>query len=208
MSCCALFSARKASRAPQHVAPPPGIVEIDSEKFACQWLNAHFEVNSDCSVLRAEMYSEYLSTCSKLARGGILTSTGFYKCLRTVFPNHSVKRVEDPNNNGQAHIHVVGVKRRAIPLPIQMYYQQQPSAPILRVDSVPEVAPSPSPAGLPHGLPSGGNHFQRTSVTNQSSTVTATQMSFPIQGAPTVVQTVSRIPQNPSIHSHPNRMLP
>lgn len=26
-----------ASRAAQHVAPPPGIVEIDSEKFACQW---------------------------------------------------------------------------------------------------------------------------------------------------------------------------
>lgn len=45
-------------------------------------LNAHFEVNPDCSVSRAEMYSEYLSTCSKLARGGILTSTGFYKCLR------------------------------------------------------------------------------------------------------------------------------
>ncbi|KYO47672.1 AT-rich interactive domain-containing protein 2 [Alligator mississippiensis] len=141
-------TAVSASRAAQHVAPPPGIVEIDSEKFACQWLNAHFEVNSDCSVSRAEMYSEYLSTCSKLARGGILTSTGFYKCLRTVFPNHTVKRVEDPNNNGQAHIHVVGVKRRAIPLPIQMYYQQQPaSTPVVRIDSVPDVSQSPSPAG-------------------------------------------------------------
>ncbi|XP_042324040.1 LOW QUALITY PROTEIN: AT-rich interactive domain-containing protein 2 [Sceloporus undulatus] len=198
-----------ASRTPQHVAPPPGIVEIDSEKFACQWLNAHFEVNSDSSVSRAEMYSEYLSTCSKLARGGILTSTGFYKCLRTVFPNHSVKRIEDPNNNGQAHIHVAGVKRRAIPLPIQMYYQQQPSStPIVRVDSVSDVAPSPSPAAGPHGPPSAGNHFQRTPVSNQSSTLTATQMSFPIQGAPTVVQTVSRIPQNPSLHSHHQQNAP
>lgn len=26
-----------ASRTAPHVAPPPGIVEIDSEKFACQW---------------------------------------------------------------------------------------------------------------------------------------------------------------------------
>uniref|UniRef100_A0A8C4VND9 AT-rich interaction domain 2 n=1 Tax=Gopherus evgoodei TaxID=1825980 RepID=A0A8C4VND9_9SAUR len=192
-----------ASRAAQHVAPPPGIVEIDSEKFACQWLNAHFEVNSDCSVSRAEMYSEYLSTCSKLARGGILTSTGFYKCLRTVFPNHTVKRVEDPNNNGQAHIHVVGVKRRAIPLPIQMYYQQQPtsSTPVVRVDSVPDVSPSPSPAGIPHGPQSVGNHFQRIPVNNQSSNLTATQMSFPIQGVHTVAQTVSRIPQNPSVHT-------
>nr|XP_060633540.1 AT-rich interactive domain-containing protein 2 isoform X1 [Anolis sagrei ordinatus] len=199
-----------ASRTPQHIAPPPGIVEIDSEKFACQWLNAHFEVNSDGSVSRAEMYSEYLSTCSKLARGGILTSTGFYKCLRTVFPNHSVKRVEDPNNNGQAHIHVVGVKRRAIPLPIQMYYQQQPSsAPVVRVDSVPDVLPSTSPAaGLPLGPPSTGNHFQRIPANNQSSTLTATQMSFPIQGAHTVVQTVSRISQNPLLHGHQQQYAP
>ncbi|XP_040558361.1 AT-rich interactive domain-containing protein 2 isoform X2 [Gallus gallus] len=190
-----------ASRAAPHVAPPPGIVEIDSEKFACQWLNAHFEVNLDCSISRAEMYSEYLSTCSKLARGGILTSTGFYKCLRTVFPNHTVKRVEDPINNGQAHIHVVGVKRRAIPLPIQMYYQQQPasSTPIVRVDSIPDMSASPSPAGLPHGPQSVGNHYQRTPI-NQSSTLTATQMSFPIQGVHTVAQTVSRIPQN-TVHA-------
>lgn len=31
------FSFPTASRAAPHVAPPPGIVEIDSEKFACQW---------------------------------------------------------------------------------------------------------------------------------------------------------------------------
>uniref|UniRef100_A0A2K6C4J7 AT-rich interactive domain-containing protein 2 n=1 Tax=Macaca nemestrina TaxID=9545 RepID=A0A2K6C4J7_MACNE len=200
-----------ASRAvvAQHVAPPPGIVEIDSEKFACQWLNAHFEVNPDCSVSRAEMYSEYLSTCSKLARGGILTSTGFYKCLRTVFPNHTVKRVEDSSNNGQAHIHVVGVKRRAIPLPIQMYYQQQPvSTSVVRVDSVPDVSPAPSPAGIPHGSQTIGNHFQRTPVTNQSSNLTATQMSFPVQGVHTVAQTVSRIPPNPSVHTHQQQNAP
>lgn len=60
-----------------------------------------------------------------------------------------MKRVEDSSNNGQAHIHVVGVKRRAIPLPIQMYYQQQSvSTPVVRVDSVPDVSPSPSPAGI------------------------------------------------------------
>ncbi|XP_030071610.1 AT-rich interactive domain-containing protein 2 [Microcaecilia unicolor] len=190
---------------PSHTAPPPGIIEIDSEKFACQWLNAHFEVNLDCSVSRAEIYSEYLSTCSKLARGGILTSTGFYKCLRTVFPNHTVKRVEEPNTNGQAHIHVVGVKRRTLPLPIQMYYQQQPnSVPGIRADTVPAVSrtppppppPPPPPAGIPHGSQIVGNHFQRTPVTNQSTNLTATHMSFPVQGVHGVAQTVCRIPQN------------
>jgi len=32
-----IFFFLAASRAAPHVAPPPGIVEIDSEKFACQW---------------------------------------------------------------------------------------------------------------------------------------------------------------------------
>ncbi|XP_053572712.1 AT-rich interactive domain-containing protein 2 [Bombina bombina] len=175
-----------------HATPPPGIVEIDSEKFGCQWLNAHFEVTADCSVSRAEMYSEYLSTCSKLARGGILTSSGFYKCLRSVFPNHNIKRVEDPNNNGQAHIHVVGVKRRTLPLPIQMYYQQQ-QPPVVRVDVVSDGSGTNS-AGVQQGI---GNNFQRGPVTSQSPNLTATQMSFPIQGVHSVAQTVCRIPQNP-----------
>ncbi|KAG8577694.1 hypothetical protein GDO81_010263 [Engystomops pustulosus] len=161
-----------------HAVPPPGIVEIDSEKFGCQWLNAHYEVSPDGSVSRSDMYSEYLSTCSKLARGGILTSSGFYKCLRSVFPNHNIKRVEDPNNNGQAHIHVSGVKRRALPLPIQMYYQQQQPTSSMALDT----------------SPAGGNPFQRT---NQTTNLTATQMSFPIQGIHSVAQTVCRMPQNP-----------
>lgn len=68
---------------------------------------------------------------------------------RTVFPNHTVKRVEDSSSSGQAHIHVIGVKRRALPLPIQMYYQQQPiSTPVVRVDAAADVSPTPSPAGI------------------------------------------------------------
>ncbi|XP_069832054.1 AT-rich interactive domain-containing protein 2 [Dendropsophus ebraccatus] len=179
-------SSANASSAPAsrpvnaHAVPPPGIVEIDSEKFGCQWLNAHFEVHPDSSVSRSEMYSEYLSTCSKLARGGILTSSGFYKCLRSVFPNHNIKRVEDPNNNGQAHIHVSGVKRRTLPLPIQMYYQQQPTS-------------ADTNTGMPQGA---GNPFQRP-VANPASNLTATQMSFPIQGVHSVAQTVCRMPQIP-----------
>ncbi|KAM9311151.1 AT-rich interactive domain-containing protein 2 isoform 2-T2 [Gastrophryne carolinensis] len=183
------------SRPAQAHGVPPGIVEIDSEKFGCQWLNAHYEVSPDGSVSRSEMYSEYLSTCSKLARGGILTSSGFYKCLRSIFPNHNIKRVEDHNNNGQAHIHVTGVKKRALPLPIQMYYQQQPpqQSPTVRAD----MAPDSSAAGIPQGA---ANPFQR--APNQA----ATQMSFPIQGIHSVAQTVCRIPQNPlnQAHHQPN----
>lgn len=47
-------------------------------------LNAHFEPNPEGSVSRSEMYSEYLTTCSKMSRSNILNSTGFLKCLRLV----------------------------------------------------------------------------------------------------------------------------
>lgn len=49
---------------------------------------------------------------------------------RTIFPNHTIKRIEEPKVNSQAQIHVVGVRKRAIPLPIQLYYQQQQSCPV------------------------------------------------------------------------------
>uniref|UniRef100_A0A8B9JFC6 AT rich interactive domain 2 (ARID, RFX-like) n=1 Tax=Astyanax mexicanus TaxID=7994 RepID=A0A8B9JFC6_ASTMX len=112
------------TRVPVQSTPPPGIVEVDGEKFTTQWLSAHYEVHAEGSVSRSEMYSDYLATCSKMARGGVLTSNGFYKCLRTIFPNHTVKRVEDSRVNGQAQIHVAGIRKRAIPLPVQLYYQQ------------------------------------------------------------------------------------
>ncbi|KAI1883806.1 hypothetical protein AGOR_G00235540 [Albula goreensis] len=174
-------------------SPPPGIVEIDGEKFATQWLNAHFEV-SDGSVSRSEMYSEYLSTCSRMARGGILTSSGFYKCLRSIFPNHTVKRMDDVKTSGQAHIHVVGVKRRAIPLPIQLYYQQQPPpapAPRQEAPSDPPKAPT---TGLPQGPPNMGGQFHQTAASSLTATPPASQLAFAIQGVPNAGQSVPRPP--------------
>ncbi|TRY68096.1 hypothetical protein DNTS_034730 [Danionella cerebrum] len=140
------------NRAPvQSTPPPPGIVEADGEKFTSQWLNAHFEVHPDGSVSRSEMYSDYLSTCTKIARAGALTSNNFYKCLRTLFPNHTVKRVEDTRPTGQAQIHVVGVRKRAIPLPVQLYYQQQQQTSPAQVPKheAPSETPQPQPAVLP-----------------------------------------------------------
>lgn len=66
----------------------------------------------------------------------------------------------------------------------------------------------PVHTGIPHGSQAVGNHFQRTPVTNQSSNLTATQMSFPVQGVHTVAQTVSRIPPNPSVHTHQQQNAP
>ncbi|XP_028666507.1 AT-rich interactive domain-containing protein 2 [Erpetoichthys calabaricus] len=190
----------------QSAATPPGIVELDGEKFTAQWLNAYFEPQNDSSVSRSEMYSEYLSTCSKMARGGILTSTGFYKCLRSIFPNHTVKRVEDNKNNGQAHIHVVGIRRRPIPLPVQLYYQQQASpTPAARHEAIADQSQTPPP-GTTLGPQTFGNHFNRTPVSSLNANLASSQMAFTVQGVSNVAQTVSKISQNQTaqVQQHQN----
>ncbi|XP_041934208.1 AT-rich interactive domain-containing protein 2 isoform X2 [Alosa sapidissima] len=160
---------------------PPGIVELDGEKFTLQWLNAHFEVNMEGSVSRSEMYSEYLATCSKMARSGILTSSGFYKCLRTIFPNHAVKRMDDGKMNTQAQIHVVGIRRRSIPLPIQLYYQQQPSPVAVTKHEAPSEHPQAPPTGLHPGM---GGQFVRAPVPSPTASQAAPQLAYAVQAAP------------------------
>ncbi|KAJ8262469.1 hypothetical protein GJAV_G00166820 [Gymnothorax javanicus] len=174
---------------------PPGIVEIDGEKFAAQWLNAHFEAHGDSSVSRSEMYSEYLSTCSRLARGGILTSSGFYKCLRSIFSNHTVKRMEDSKMGGQTHIHVVGIRRRAITLPIQLYYQ--PQAPVAPApgQEPPQAPPQAPSTGLLQGPPSFEGQPQQSATNSITANPAASRSAVTVQGAPGTTQTVSRTPQ-------------
>ncbi|XP_070532120.1 AT-rich interactive domain-containing protein 2-like [Ptychodera flava] len=104
------------------VPPPQGTREIDSEAFTCQWLNAYYEVYPDTSIARIDLYADYLAACSKLARMGILTSTNFGKCVRTVFPHAGNKRVE--TEHGQCQYHIVGIRKRPIPLPIHTHLQQ------------------------------------------------------------------------------------
>ncbi|KAK7895986.1 hypothetical protein WMY93_021311 [Mugilogobius chulae] len=94
-----------------------------------------------------------------MGRTNIVNSTGFLKCLRTVFPNHTMRRQEESKTNGQLHILLVGIKRRAIPLPVQLYYQQQqqnPSAPPVARHETPGDPQAPPP-----GLPPGPGQFPR-----------------------------------------------
>ncbi|XP_051546959.1 AT-rich interactive domain-containing protein 2-like [Myxocyprinus asiaticus] len=194
------------NRAPVQSTPPPGIVEVDGEKFSAQWLNAHFEVHPEGSVSRSEMYSEYLATCSKMARGAVVTSNNFYKCLRTLFPNHTVKRVEDSRLSGQAQIHVVGVRKRSIPLPVQLFFPQQVANPAL----VPKhEAPSESPqsqSALPPGM---GGQFVRAPTPSLNAGQAAPQVALTMHGtlhgnghnvpsAPAPAQTFPRLPVNPT----------
>uniref|UniRef100_A0A8C2Z9T9 AT-rich interactive domain 2 n=1 Tax=Cyclopterus lumpus TaxID=8103 RepID=A0A8C2Z9T9_CYCLU len=185
----------------QSTQPPPGIVELDGEKFTLQWLNAHFETNPEGSVSRSEMYSEYLATCSKMGRSNILNSTGFLKCLRTVFPNHTMRRQEEAKVNGQVQILLVGLRRRAIPLPIQLYYQQ-PQQQNSAATPTPTAArheapgnPQAPPPGLPLGPPSLGPQFVRVMGPSLSTIGAAPSMALTAQDPPHASHpTVSRHP--------------
>ncbi|XP_059181724.1 AT-rich interactive domain-containing protein 2 [Centropristis striata] len=188
-------AAAPVTRVPvQATQPPPGIVELDGEKFTLQWLNAHFETNAEGSVSRSEMYSEYLATCSKMGRSNILNSTGFLKCLRTVFANHTMRRQEEPKANGQVQILLVGLRRRSIPLPIQLYYQQQNPAAAVTPPAARHEAPGDPqalPPGLPPGPPSLGPQFVR--VPGPS----------PSPGATPSMALTAQEPPHPTVSRHP-----
>ncbi|XP_069797554.1 AT-rich interactive domain-containing protein 2-like isoform X2 [Narcine bancroftii] len=48
-----------------------------------------------------------------------------FTCQWVTFPNHIIKKIEDVGTNGQSQFHVVGIKRRAVPLPIGAFQQDQ-----------------------------------------------------------------------------------
>ncbi|XP_066524311.1 AT-rich interactive domain-containing protein 2 isoform X2 [Hoplias malabaricus] len=192
------------TRVPVQSTPPPGIVEVDGEKFTSQWLNAHYEVHAEGSVSRAEMYSEYLVTCSKMARGGVQTSNGFYKSLRTLYPNHTVKRAEDSRVNGQAQIHIVGIRKRAIPLPVQMYYQQQQASPVPGPKHEAPTEPPHAHSGLPSSV---GGQFLRAPAPSLTASQAAPPppIAFNMHGA---LQPHSHQVPNAPVSSHAGPRLP
>ncbi|KAM8884252.1 AT-rich interactive domain-containing protein 2 isoform 1-T2 [Synchiropus picturatus] len=188
--------------------PPPGIVELDGEKFTLQWLNAHFETNQEGTVSRSEMYTEYLTTCSKMGRSNILNSTGFLKCLRTVFPNHTMRRHDDPKANGQLQILLVGLRRRSIPLPIQLYYQQQQNAGAATSSAVRPEAPGDPQAPPPPGLPPGpglGPQLNRAVAAIPAGT--SPSMAFAVQESPNNASP-STVPHHPAPTHVPPQLPP
>ncbi|XP_068611397.1 AT-rich interactive domain-containing protein 2 [Brachionichthys hirsutus] len=197
-------TAAPATRAPgQSSHPPPGIVELDGEKFTLQWLNAHFEKNLEGTVSRSEVYSEYLATCSKMGRSNILNSTGFLKCLRTVFPNHTMRRQDEPKPNGQIQIFLLGLKRRSIPLPIQLYYQQQQNP--VAAPPPPKVRHEPPGTSPPPGFPPGHHGLEPKFVRAPGPSLSAAGAAPPAQEPPHASQPAASHHPVP-LHLPPNTL--
>ncbi|XP_078584184.1 AT-rich interactive domain-containing protein 2-like isoform X3 [Branchiostoma floridae x Branchiostoma japonicum] len=172
--------------------PSQGGREIDSETFTCSWLNSLYEVDSEGSVARIDLYADYLSSCSKLARVGILTSTHFYRCVKTLFPNTGSKRVD---TNGQVVYHISGIKKRAVPLHINYSLLQakaQAASPTVQGGvQVSRSKPNPPPVGA-----SPPPQVMTSTSSQHSSQLTR---SFSIQRPPT---SQSPYPNTPTPPSH------
>lgn len=90
--------------------------EIDPEAFTYKWLQGTYEISSGGSVSRIDIYADYLSSCSKLARVGILNATAFNRIIKLAFPDGQLRRVTSGVN---VQYVLAGIKRRANPLPVK-----------------------------------------------------------------------------------------
>ncbi|XP_038065824.1 AT-rich interactive domain-containing protein 2-like [Patiria miniata] len=109
--------------------PPPAPAQpvnrdAENEKFTCQWLHSFYEADNDASVSRLDLYSDYLSACSKASRVNMVTSTNFATCIKMVFPAAGFQRVDSESG---AQVYITGIHKRVLPLPFNwLLYQQLP----------------------------------------------------------------------------------
>lgn len=102
--------------------------EIDPETFTYNWLQATYEPSPGSAVSRIDIYADYLSSCSRLARVGILNATAFNRIIKLAFPDGQLRRVQSGVN---VQYVLAGLKRKSNPLPVKSRtdssVSQQPS---------------------------------------------------------------------------------
>ncbi len=94
--------------------PQPLLPEMNSEAVACKWLQSQFEYSTGVFT-RMELYTEYLSACTRAGIKNVTNSTSFSNCVRMAFPKVDSTRVEREDGTGE--VHYKGLDRRKQPLP-------------------------------------------------------------------------------------------
>jgi AT-rich interactive domain-containing protein 2 len=54
----------------------------ENEQFALAWLRTTYEPASGLSVEQTELYRQYLASCAKIGRRGVIASLHFPRCVR------------------------------------------------------------------------------------------------------------------------------
>ncbi|XP_076351665.1 uncharacterized protein LOC143247443 [Tachypleus tridentatus] len=79
------------------------MAEVDSETFACHWLQSHYEYAVGHTVIRDELYADYVKGCCKAGRKGVVVAGTFSNCVKKVFHQSTLKMLESENNRLSFH---------------------------------------------------------------------------------------------------------
>merc|ERR1719505_90399 len=92
------------------------LIEMDGEMFAAHWMSAYYEPNTEgAMILLGAVYADYLQTCQRLERVGVLPPIIFHNVLKAVLPPHLAQIVPSAAD-GQPN--VCGIQRRVQPMPV------------------------------------------------------------------------------------------
>ncbi|XP_076330603.1 uncharacterized protein LOC143236196 [Tachypleus tridentatus] len=133
----------------QAKSTPHPLSEVDSESFACNWLVSTYEVALGHSVARNDLYAEYVTTCNKAGRKGVVNASIFANCVRNTFPHSGLRKVD--SKNGIITFHHDGLRRKpnagfSIPLAINLGTHQGTAA---TSGLGPPLSRTPSPCPSP-----------------------------------------------------------
>uniref|UniRef100_A0A2R5LNL9 Putative transcriptional regulator n=1 Tax=Ornithodoros turicata TaxID=34597 RepID=A0A2R5LNL9_9ACAR len=98
------------------VPQEPPQLDPEAESFACTWVRAMYEPAQGCSVGRNDVYAEYVTFCSRAGRKNMVPASVFANCVKTVYSQTGIRRVDGPN--GTVSLHHEGLRKRLAPLPV------------------------------------------------------------------------------------------
>ncbi|XP_075234354.1 brahma associated protein 170kD isoform X2 [Lycorma delicatula] len=60
-------------------------VAQENEQFALNWLRSNFEPSNGSRIEQGELYKQYITTCAKIGRRGVIAPNHFPRCVRNAF---------------------------------------------------------------------------------------------------------------------------
>lgn len=91
----------------------------ENEQFALAWLRATYEPSSGGKVEQQELYKQYINSCAKIGRRGVIAPLHFPRCVRSVFGG-TVGPNPVKSTNSSDPQYYEGIKPRAQPLVISI----------------------------------------------------------------------------------------
>lgn len=91
----------------------------ENEQFALAWLRATYEPSTGGRVDHQELYKQYINSCAKIGRRGVIAPLHFPRCVRSVFGGTVGPNPVKPANSSDPQYYE-GIKPRAQPLVISI----------------------------------------------------------------------------------------